>query len=117
MPAPRQVFDLDLEQRIGPWTAGRHPGLVVTSAPGQGEVPFTVVPLTTSRPPPPLVPFCVELLVPVPGPNPIASPVWIHACYPVTVPASALAGQPRATLDRETFQTVRNRLAAFLGLR
>jgi len=51
MPAPREIFDLQVKADVGPWLdrTRRHPGIVV-SQPSPAEAAFVVMPCTGTKP-------------------------------------------------------------------
>jgi hypothetical protein len=108
--APGSVFDLDPPADLGPWSAGRHPGLVVAVS----EQGATLVPLSTSPPRGTDRGHGYELRD---AGDVLSTPIWAHCHLPATF--------GRARLQKATFRgrlpsvelgPIRDRLARYLGL-
>lgn len=113
MPAAGHVYDLNVRAPVGPWKAGRHPGLVVSKHVGGPDEPWVVLPLTSSPPRPHSRMWMVELE----HIAELASPIWVCCQYPTTVGHDAFAGaQRRCALPKGIMNTIRARLGVLLML-
>jgi hypothetical protein len=102
-----QVFDLRVGAQIGPWSAGIHPGLVVSRSLSGRDCPVVVVPLTGTKPPVARNTH-VELLDVYGSLN---GPMWILCEYPVTLSANEFHNiSPRGTLPLALRALVRHKL-------
>ena len=106
MPAPREIYDLQVKADVGPWSdrTRRHPGIVV-SQPSPAEAAFVVVPCTGTKPK--FTRPCHLHLDERHG----TFPIWVQCEYPTTVSGAALEARfKRGSVPPGVLLAIRNKL-------
>ncbi len=109
MTALREVYSFDLGESVGPWSAGRHPGLIVAVS----QVAATVLPMTSSKPRGPDGWYCYEL---ADGGDAVNTPIWVFCHLLTLVSLDAIPKQPRGRIPADEMKPIRIRMGRYLGL-
>jgi hypothetical protein len=108
--APRAIFGLQPVSKIGPWSGGSHPGLIVATCANV----VTLIPLSTSAPRGHEKQYGYEI---TDGGGALSTPIWAYCHCLVSIDATALPRQSyRGLLPHEQLGPIRDRIAKYLGV-